>query len=211
MQNERKRVKLKPGTKFGRLTVIREGERAEADNYGQRHRRFLCKCSCGTTKSRLYMMGNLRTGASKSCGCTIKEYLRENKNNIKHGLSNTPIYREHWRFMEQANERRISVDAELSDVETYAKLMKKLKWKQGMRLERINPRKRYSADNVKLVSHPRSAGVQHGKGYRVRYIVNGVEFATLQSIADVEGVSREAIRLRFQVQREGYYKKRIPA
>jgi len=49
------------GQKFGRLTALREVERAGAA------RRWECKCNCGTIG--VFRQGNLRNGHSKSCGC----------------------------------------------------------------------------------------------------------------------------------------------
>ena len=52
------------GTKFGNWTVIGEGEQYR----GQR--RMLCECICGTRRG--VVLGPLRNGVSKSCGCQRK-------------------------------------------------------------------------------------------------------------------------------------------
>lgn len=74
------------GTTIGRWTVIAEAPR----RYGIRC--LLCRCACGTERSVL--IGALRTGASKSCGCLSSDTAR------RHGMSTTP---EHvlWRAINQ--------------------------------------------------------------------------------------------------------------
>ncbi len=57
-------ILISPGTLFGKLTVVREGPRADTS---QRQRQFLCRCVCGST--RLYRLAYLRIGDTKCCGC----------------------------------------------------------------------------------------------------------------------------------------------
>ena len=54
------------GTSFGRLTVVAEAEPCVVSR-GQRLRVMTCKCECGST-TRVFLC-NLRSGATKSCGC----------------------------------------------------------------------------------------------------------------------------------------------
>ena len=49
------------GQTYGRLTVLREGEKK------LKQRTWVCKCSCGSIVTVSQM--NLRSGATKSCGC----------------------------------------------------------------------------------------------------------------------------------------------
>lgn len=58
------------GKKFGRLTVIGFSHIKK-----NRHSVWICSCSCGKRKS--VVSANLRTGNSKSCGCSQKEKVRE--------------------------------------------------------------------------------------------------------------------------------------
>lgn len=51
---------------FGRLTVINE-----VSHLPNRDRRYLCKCSCGGSKTT--SAANLRTGTTRSCGCLNRE------------------------------------------------------------------------------------------------------------------------------------------
>ena len=46
--------------------------------------RWNCRCECGSSK--IVLSGNLRKGATKSCGCLNKEV------HVTHGMNRTPIY-----------------------------------------------------------------------------------------------------------------------
>lgn len=70
------------GQKFGRLTVLktfRENGRTKCE----------CICECGNIK--IVLAENLKRGKTKSCGCYNDE--ARVKNNTKHNLSQTRLYR----------------------------------------------------------------------------------------------------------------------
>lgn len=69
------------GKKFNRLTVLEETETKHKERY------YLCKCECGNTT--IVRGSHLTSGATKSCGCLVKEKLT----NKTHGMSNTRIYK----------------------------------------------------------------------------------------------------------------------
>ena len=69
------------GDIFGRWTVA---------NYLARSY-WLCVCVCGNQK-RIWVE-NLKSGASKSCGCLRAELLRGNKITQTHGMTNTLEYK----------------------------------------------------------------------------------------------------------------------
>jgi hypothetical protein len=88
---------LVTGTRFGRLTVIREAP-SRREPSGSSYRMALCRCDCGT--EREFRLAALRKGGSKSCGCLQREKARALavSGNTTHGMSRTPIYRL-WRAM----------------------------------------------------------------------------------------------------------------
>jgi hypothetical protein len=53
------------GKKFGRLTVLKIGEKGNHNNY------ILCKCDCGNEK--MIWGSNIYQGSSRSCGCINKD------------------------------------------------------------------------------------------------------------------------------------------
>lgn len=58
-----------PGTRFGKLTVLQEDYHKDGRVY------WKCKCDCG---NEITVMGkSLRGGHTQSCGCLIKERVRE--------------------------------------------------------------------------------------------------------------------------------------
>lgn len=65
------------GQKFGRWTVLEEGEAARPP-CGVRKRRMLCRCDCGTV--RIVRVDCLRRGRCRSCGCLKKERARNRGN-----------------------------------------------------------------------------------------------------------------------------------
>lgn len=73
---------LKPGDRFGRLTIIAP---AETSSKGLA---FLCRCDCGNEK--VVLRGSLTSGTTRSCGC----YRREcGSATAKHGGHLTRLYR----------------------------------------------------------------------------------------------------------------------
>lgn len=73
------------GMRFGRLQVIKLGD-YYLDGYGQKRRKWICKCDCGNTKMAL--SSELKSGRTKSCGC-----LKHESCHTTHGLSKTRLYR----------------------------------------------------------------------------------------------------------------------
>lgn len=83
------------GQRFGRLLVLEEVGR---DKY--KHTTWLCRCSCGNKK--VIVVGSLRRGATKSCGCYQKERVSET--NTTHGLSHTKECDKKWRRQKQSGD-----------------------------------------------------------------------------------------------------------
>lgn len=76
------------GQRFGRLTALQP---TGTKRHGQHV--WICRCDCGGYKS--VPIGSLQAAAgTKSCGCDLYDGAR----NIKHGMSDTPIYNR-WRSM----------------------------------------------------------------------------------------------------------------
>lgn len=73
------------GQKFGRLLVL---EFAGIRNY---RTFFLCRCECG--KEKIIMGKSIINGKTKSCGCLIKEVMKNNFFGVTHGKHNTIFYK----------------------------------------------------------------------------------------------------------------------
>ena len=76
------RTEVKPGDRYGRLTVIEEVE-PKRSPCGATHRMIKCKCDCNGKETIVYLNG-LRRGTTKSCGCLQREAIskRFKKENI---------------------------------------------------------------------------------------------------------------------------------
>jgi hypothetical protein len=86
-----KRIEIKSGDKYGRLTITEEIEPYITPS-GVRHRKFNCLCDCGEKKS--IVLKSLRNNHTISCGCFHKEVK------TNHGLTGTYEYHI-WNSMKQ--------------------------------------------------------------------------------------------------------------
>ncbi|WP_146120432.1 MULTISPECIES: hypothetical protein [Pseudomonas] len=75
-------AKFEPGETFGRLTVTRWDSASSVQ----------CICSCGT--AFVGVAGNMRSGATQSCGCIRKE----KNNHVTHGHTGSLAHKR-WRSM----------------------------------------------------------------------------------------------------------------
>ena len=71
-----KKLDIKVGQRFNRLTVVEELPIYVAPN-GQRKRRFRCKCGCGNCTD--VMLSNLVYGGVVSCGCAKIDSIKVSK------------------------------------------------------------------------------------------------------------------------------------
>lgn len=82
------------GRTFGRLIVIGESETKHGIS------RWICECKCGNRT--VVSCNNLKGGITSSCGCykkeCAKELLTNTKPAMKHGYSNSKVYRT-WKAM----------------------------------------------------------------------------------------------------------------
>ena len=91
---------VRPGDRFGRWTVLYEGERHLTPK-GQSLRACVCRCDCGEVKP--VKLQNLTRGTSQSCGCLTLEA------NTTHGLHAHPLYLLWFGMLERCrNERNAS-------------------------------------------------------------------------------------------------------
>jgi hypothetical protein len=74
----------KPGTEFGRLSIIRRVE-----NSSRGARQWECRCTCGAVV--VVLASNLNSGDTRSCGCLRDELV--GSVNKQHGLAGTPEHR----------------------------------------------------------------------------------------------------------------------
>lgn len=73
------------GMRFGRLLVIRLGERGP-----KKQTQWVCACDCNPAREVLIQASGMAAGRTKSCGCLQREAAGAHR--ITHGNSNTPTY-----------------------------------------------------------------------------------------------------------------------
>lgn len=84
-----RRIQVRPGQRFERLTFIRET--SEVGSQDVTVRRAHCICVCGTLVKT--WVHNLTNGIARSCGCLQREQaMRIGKNQATHGLTRHPHY-----------------------------------------------------------------------------------------------------------------------
>ncbi len=75
-----RRTEVKPGDRYGRLTVIEEVQRKISPTNGRPYRQIRCKCKCGAWV--VIGLEHARQGDSASCGCS----------RTKHGMTKSPMH-----------------------------------------------------------------------------------------------------------------------
>ena len=68
----RKKLEIKTGERYGRLTIEEEVE-PYIYSSGRKDRRFRCRCDCGSPT--IVLLKDLRNGSTQSCGCLQKEVV----------------------------------------------------------------------------------------------------------------------------------------
>jgi len=142
INNPRRKVNIKIGDRFGRLTVIKDVGKIK----GRLH--FECICDCGNTYTA--MGKSIYSGHTKSCGCLWMESI------TKHGMYKTATY-EAWSHIIQRctnpkdkifyhyGGRGITVCDRWSKFENFLEDMKEKP--EGLTIERIDNDKGYSKEN----------------------------------------------------------------
>lgn len=142
------------GKKFGKLTIL-YGD----DTTTSLCKKYYCKCDCGKIKS--INMSQVINGIIKSCGCLQKEKTKKIKPNLKHGKSQTRIYKI-WNAMKDRcyNENHVQYylwggkgikvcDEWLNDFMNFYNWSMKNGYADNLSIDRIDGDKNYSPLNCR--------------------------------------------------------------
>jgi predicted small secreted protein/transposase len=143
------------GQIFGKLTVIKQ-----YDDRIRKQRAWICKCNCGNSKEIIVTSGDLKSGNTKSCGCTRKENLIKF---IKtHGMKGTSIYTSWQHMKSRCNNknnknyllyggRGITYDENWENFENFYKDMGDT-WFEKATLDRIDCDGNYCKENCRWIT-----------------------------------------------------------
>jgi hypothetical protein len=179
------------GQRFGRLTVISQGENQ------QHHLTWICKCDCG--KQVIALGCNLLGGKTKSCGCIRKEMLSNKQ--ATHRLSKSSLYHIYYTMIARCckpnsisykdyGAKGIRVcDEWLKSFESFRDWAFENGYVNGLSIERKNVLGNYSPDNCTWI--PRSK--QNGNKRNTHYVTYKGEKMCLNYLAKETGLTRKII------------------
>lgn len=143
---------------FGRLTVINN-----AGYTNDHHKKWLCKCTCGNTT--IVDGRDLRKGATKSCGCLLKEKAANRivKMNTIHNNSHSRLYniwvgmrdrcrrQKNWAYKYYGG-RGISVCKEWDSYLEFKKWALQNGYEENLTIDRINVNDNYKPSNCRWIT-----------------------------------------------------------
>lgn len=180
------------GKKYGRLTVIEE---LGVDARGEYT--WLCKCECGKTVVR--KGGDIRSGATRSCGCIHQESI------TKHGMSDTRLY-SIWHAMNQrcSNEnndrfadyggRGIKVFSEWENFEAFRDWALANGYQDHLTIDRKDNDGDYCPDNCRWITNKE----QQNNRRNNRLLEFNGELKTVQEWAEETGINQSTLRKRIR-------------
>ena len=174
------------GKTFGRLTVIEPDIKLTNERKSGIY--FKCLCECGNEHTVL--LGSLTAGQVKSCGCLVKENIREVA--TTHGKSKTRLYGI-WHSMKSrclnktaANYNRyggngVTICEEwANDYMTFHNWSMSNGYAEGLTLDRVNNDKGYNPDNCRWVTYTEQ---ENNKSSCKPVIVNNKYYTSINALA----------------------------
>ena len=201
-----KRVEVKEGERYGRLTIIREVE--PAGSVHKRVRRFLCRCDCGN--EIICRLPNLKSGTTKSCGC-YRKFVSSNRRDCHH-LQNTRIYRiwcgmkrrcynKHNEHFDRYGGRGIIVcDEWKTDFMNFYDWAMSNGYDDKLSIDRINNEGNYEPSNCRWANQKQQIV---NSTATIKCSLGG-NIVSLSDIADILGVSFKRIRRIVYMLNNGY-------
>jgi len=181
------------GETFGDLTVLFENGRSKD---GQK--KYSCKCVCGTEKT--FISGNLKKGNSTNCGCKrrAKCAIRMKTLNVKHGKTNTKIWKTWKGIVERTTKKYsphfiryggngIGIHKEWLNFEAFAKYIGEPPSNKHS-IDRLDNKKGYIPGNVRWATMKEQA---HNRNTNVWVLLNQ-NVTLLSEAAKILGISKSS-------------------
>ena len=182
---------LKPGTRFGRLTIIKRTENYVSPK-GVKASSWLCQCACG--QYCIVVGSKLRSGHTQSCGCMQRDRACECSTKYEH--TDHPLYGV-WRHIIERCEnprgnsyknyggRGIAICTEWrSDFEAFYNWAISSGYTPGLSIDRIDVNGPYSPENCRFATR-----IQQGRNKRTnRLLEYRGEIKTLSEWAEIMGI-----------------------
>lgn len=191
-----KKIKMEPGMKYGRWTIISESEKRNkgGDVY------YNCICDCGTTRAVSGAL--LRNGQSTSCGCYNHEIIKKENPDYKtklygiHASMKRRCCCENEKSYANYGGRGIKVCEEwLNDFQAFKQWALASGYVRGLTLDRIDNDGDYCPENCRWVTHK----VQNNNTRRnVLVEIDGVT-KTLTEWAESSGIKTMTLKRRMEL------------
>jgi hypothetical protein len=192
-----KRLEIKKGDRYGRLTIIKEVSKRNNTRW------FLCACDCGTVKPFCLAAMRRKDNPSMSCGCYKDEIFITR--NTSHRLSRSPIYNV-WQAMIQRctnpknksfnnyGARGITVCQDWFSFSCFCKWAFNSGYKKNLTIDRINNDGNYEPLNCKW-----STDAEQSRNNRktIKITFNGVTLC-LKDWADKIGICSTSLKKRLK-------------
>ena len=184
------------GLRFERLVVVKETQKTKDG-----HKKWLCVCDCGN--QTIVDGRDLRRGKTRSCGCLLHEYSKNQKNNFKHGDNHIRLYKIWVNMRDRCNRKKnknyknyggrgIHVCKEWEDYIMFKKWALNHNYNDNLTIDRINVNGDYSPENCRWITIQEQA---NNKRNNKKITYNG-ETHTIAEWSKIKGYSKGLISSR---------------
>lgn len=183
---------------FDRLTVV-----GRAQKRG-RQSRWLCRCQCGTEK--VIQSNHLKSKEVRSCGCLLKDFLKENPPHMKHGETNTRLFNiyhqmkrrcydtTHINYKNYGGRGILICDEWINDYTVFAEWARSNGYSDDLTLDRRDNSRGYSPDNCRFATITQQ---NRNKRTNVTITINGITHC-ISEWAEITGLHPHTIGCRYR-------------